>query len=77
MGSSSTIPVVVAVDKEAVIAVTIRSRSIGERHSLVAVVHRPHPELHRHLTRGEVLKVCRQQHLQDGAGFAVCRQQQL
>lgn len=69
MGSSSAVPVVVAVDKEAVVAVAIRSSSIREGHPLVAVVHRPHPELHSHRSRGEVLKVCCQQHLQDKTDF--------
>ena len=57
------VPVVVVVDKEGIVALAISPSGVRERHSLVAVVHRPHPELHCHCCSREVFKVCDQQHL--------------
>lgn len=73
----AVVPVVVAVNEEAVVAIAIGPGGIGERHSLVAVVHRPHPELHSHSSRGKVLEVCSQQHLHDMTDFQFLQPQAL
>ncbi len=61
---SRIIPVVVVVDEEGIVSLTVGTSSVGERHPLIAVVHRPHPELHCHLCLGKIMKVGHQQYLQ-------------
>ena len=63
-GDDLASPVVVVVNEEAVVAFAIGPHGVGEGHALVAVVHRPHPELHSHSGCREVLEVGDQQHLQ-------------
>jgi len=58
------LPVVVVGDeKGVVVALLIIPGGVGERHTRIAAVHRPHPELHGHLCLWEVGKVGDQQHL--------------
>ena len=57
------VPVVVVVDEEGIVSLAIPPRGVGEGHPLVALVHRPHPELHCHSSGWEVVKVCDEQHL--------------
>ena len=57
------VPVVVVVDEEGVVSLAIPPGGIGEGHPLVALVHRPHPELHCHSSGWKVVEVCDEQHL--------------
>ncbi len=57
------LPVIVVGDEKGVVALLIIPGGVRERHTRIAAVHRPHPELHGHLCLWEVGKVGHQQHL--------------
>lgn len=57
------VPVVVIVDEEGVVSLAIPPGGVGEGHPLVALIHRPHPELHCHSSGWKVIEVCDEQHL--------------